>query len=77
MNFITNEPKFRYHILQPLLRDAIVAEIGGATTKQYTLACKVSGWKYEFVKWDEDGHSIEKLSWDNNLVFNELKEIYS
>ncbi len=78
MNFITNEPKFRDHPLQPLLRDAIAAETGGATTKQYILACKVCDWTLEFFKWhEEDGYAIEKLVWDGDSVFNELKEIYS
>jgi len=77
LKYITNNPSFRIHPLWNLLSDCIVAQCGGSTSQLLIKAMAIKGWDHEGdLSRKGDLRSTEALSWDNDVVFEKLVEIY-
>lgn len=76
MNTLLNtDPEFRKHPLYRLLCDCINVATGGGGSVKLQKAFQVNGWNHEFVRWD-GAYSVEQLTWQDERVFEQLKQIY-
>lgn len=74
---IYNTKEYKTHPLYPLLADCIKANTGGSFTQNLCAATQIEGWQHNFVCFNEDGTSLERLSWNSSDIKNQLIRIYS